>query len=1159
MALPDRTAPPRLQELETRETPAVLAGVETFDQAPAFPVGWVAWSNDAISLPSVQAGVGVNNSAAVVSPGSSRTVGYSWQTQSVNADTGASASIFADSLVPALVIARGQNLDSNTPSYLAAVVTRGLTVELWQVTAGQITVLASLSSPSSTYVSRQWVKVSLVPTGTNATITVSRQDTGQFLNSQGQWQATETTAISAKVAAQSGDGLLGMGRAARYAGTVKFDNFALVPTPTPTPTPTSPPPASPPATSLPLVVENFNNVVVGTIPNTWTTWSSSPTASFQAAAPKVSLPTNSIASNSPLLSNAAARAWVEEDLGANVDVAASVYLDSLISAQVFARGTNLATRTPTYYAVTITRGLQASLVKVQDGVSTTLATIRSTAYFSGQWVRVNLIVEGDRIRVTITRQDTGQYLQSNGTWGPAPNNLFDLRDGSITAAGRVGVARAASVAGAVSFDDFEARALAPVLKPTVAVQAVGTLSGLSFVGSVAFVAKAHAGSSPLTSLEFKLNGETRFISTNRDTATWTLDTRTLANGKFTLTVRVVDSNGCSALVDLTFLVNNAATDPLPKPTAPSHYDHIRIAMLAYSGTPMGEFEQSLLRTSVDLVIPNSAYLATIDGIAPDTPQIIYTNLSNTYGTLLTDWLNYADANGLSREDAFYHVAQATTFSGSSPSSQPVSWFWNVSLVSTTGTDVKDLTKASRGTSNTTTKWGSAGQAMVVGYTDEFREINVNVTSASANGWAGVWEYATRNSQGQTVWKTLTILKDGTAGLTQKGPGTITFDPPADWVATAAKAGDPAYLYVRFRVTNGTEAMAPITASILGRDYVRANGGQTGTIPAFDSNADTNGDGYLNDAEYARRAAGKDARFLHESRLFYPNYGQMRFVTNPSSTAVAAWAVDYHLRFLARQPLADGLFIDNSSGHVAIGNIALRESSATFNKDYALLVDAVSRAVSPKWVVSNTVGGRTTADATTAASSAAFEEFLLRPLVTNWSKFNDVVELVARRLAAPGSPYLIMDSLPYGGSPTDPRTQLATLAYYYLLADPERTFLMFYGGDNPASSWTEHWSPAVTVDIGQPVGAFTTLATGKDPTNSALTYKVFGRQYTDGLVVYKPLSYNLGKGEGTTADSTQTLVPLNGSYKVVNADGSVSAKPVTSVWLRNGEGVVLVKA
>jgi hypothetical protein len=97
-----------------------------------------------------------------------------------------------------------------------------------------------------------------------------------------------------------------------------------------------------------------------------------------------------------------------------------------------------------------------------------------------------------------------------------------------------------------------------------------------------------------------------------------------------------------------------------------------------------------------------------------------------------------------------------------------------------------------------------------------------------------------------------------------------------------------------------------------------------------------------------------------------------------------------------------------------------------------------------------------------------------------------------------------------------------------------------------------------VNVGAATGAMRTFATGTDPANAALTYKVFARDYANALVLYKPLSYALGKGEGTTANSTATTHQLNGTYRRVNADGSLSA-PVTSVTLRNGEGAILVKA
>jgi hypothetical protein len=168
---------------------------------------------------------------------------------------------------------------------------------------------------------------------------------------------------------------------------------------------------------------------------------------------------------------------------------------------------------------------------------------------------------------------------------------------------------------------------------------------------------------------------------------------------------------------------------------------------------------------------------------------------------------------------------------------------------------------------------------------------------------------------------------------------------------------------------------------------------------------------------------------------------------------------------------------------------------------------------------------------------------------------DLADLVARRAASASAPYAILDSLPAGGSPTDPRTQLATLAYYYLLADPANTFLDFYGGFEPASSWTRHWVPAVAYNIGQPLRPWSLFASGVDPENWNLSYHVYGRLFSNALVLYKPLSYGAGV-TGTTADATATTLSLGRSYRPLRADGTLGAA-VTSITLRNGEGAILV--
>jgi hypothetical protein len=235
-----------------------------------------------------------------------------------------------------------------------------------------------------------------------------------------------------------------------------------------------------------------------------------------------------------------------------------------------------------------------------------------------------------------------------------------------------------------------------------------------------------------------------------------------------------------------------------------------------------------------------------------------------------------------------------------------------------------------------------------------------------------------------------------------------------------------------------------------------------------------------------------------------------------------------------------------------------EPTATFSDDSGALMDAVSRAIAPRWVLANTAGGPTTADAIVAGSAADFEEFLLRPLAATWSQVGDAAGLVARRLNTAGGPLLVIDTSAQGGSPTDGRTQLAALAYYYLVGDPDRTMLMFFGGDSPSTTWMQHWSPAVNVNVGAPAGAMRVFATGGDPANAALTYQVFARDYGNALVLYKPLSYAQGVGAGTTADATATTHQLGGNYRVVNANGTLGPV-VTSVTLRNGEGAILVKA
>ncbi len=402
----------------------------------------------------------------------------------------------------------------------------------------------------------------------------------------------------------------------------------------------------------------------------------------------------------------------------------------------------------------------------------------------------------------------------------------------------------------------------------------------------------------------------------------------------------------------------------------------------------------------------------------------------------------------------------------------------------------------------------------------------------------------------TQWARLTTLTDTTGGLLHSGQ--ITFDPPANWKAASINGSAPMY-FVRIRTA--TSGRAPVASSILGNDYLNTNGTTSGVIPVFDYAADTNHDGYLDNAEWANRAPGDNARFAYQSRSFYSNYGQMRFATNPSNASFQTWMVQYMQQLLQSAPFSDGLFIDNSNTPPPLPGNNILESLANYGTDYATLLNKIAVALGPtKLVMPNTY-----TPGVIQQTAGFFEEVALKPLAHTYDQFESVAGKIATWEASRSpAPLAVLDMDASGGSPTDPRTEMAGLAYYYLLADPQNTFIDPFGGDEPGSDLTRHWFNALTFNVGQPVGPWSMLLQGTDPSNSAFTYRVYQRTYTNALVLFKPLSENSSGAAGTIADNTATTIQLNGSYRLLNVDGSLGGV-ITSVSLRNGEGAILVKA
>ncbi|HEV3142757.1 MAG TPA: Ig-like domain-containing protein [Gemmataceae bacterium] len=1115
------------ERLEDRATPAAVWQLQTFDSVALgqIPTNWSQWSNEAGTSFGVDSTLALNGTQSLSSAGDSVLAARAWSNAVLPADFGVFASVYVNSLQPVQLFVRGQNLNSAQPSYYAVSIQRGVQISLLKVVNGQTTVLATLTSKS--YLSNQWVRVTLQPSGQALAVEVLRLDTQQYLNGSGNWQAGRTVALQASDGSIGADGLIGINRPAAYSGKVSLDDFTIL---------------------VPEYRQNFDAVALGTLPNGWSQWSNNSSGAFQASNQQSLSAPQSLASTAAT-SQTESRTWLSTPYPPDVQVSAAVYLNGLNPAEIFARGSNLNTATPSYYALAITRGLQIQLLRVVNGAATVLQSLSSSSYVANQWIKLSLRVIGNQIQAVVYNPITQQYLNSSGNWQAQFTIALTCTDTAISGMGLVGIERPAKYAGAVYFDDFAVTSAFGDTEPPV-VTLVQLTSGNILSGTTTIQANLTDGGG-IDHVDFLIDGQLRF-STAETPSSWTLDTTGLSNGAHTLLVRAYDLGGNVGSRSASFSVQNWN---VPLPIIPKHYSNIRMAELAYSGTPVGSFEQQLIQNSVDLVVSDSQYLALVHSISPNTPQLIYTNFSNLYGPLLLDWLNYANANGLNPEDAFYHVTVPTSFTGASASSQPVNWFWYAARGNSL-TSLTNLTSAAHDTTLGDVTLGSLGQSLYLGYPAPFREINVNLSQAAASGWKGVLEYASGvDANGTpTNWKPLTLIKDGTNGFAQSGQ--ITFDPPTDW--TMAQIGSQARMYfVRIRTISG--GTAPAATTILGRDYVSANGASHGTIPVFDYAADADHDGYLNDAEYANRTPGDNARFAYESRLFYPYYGQMRFVLNPSNGDVQQWAASYAARLLTAQPFAAGLFVDNSSGHSPLAGFSVAESTSSYSTDYASMLGGISTQIAPQWLMANTSGGGSETDAVIRNTAASFQESAIRALASGWQQFEDLANTVAHRqaLTTPAH-YMILDSMTTGGSPTDARTQLATLAYYYLIADPATTFLNYAGGQAPNTSWTQHWIPAAGYNIGQPAGKWSLFASGKDPANSALTYHVYQRAYTNALVLYKPLSYATGVGTGSLADATATTFQLNGTYHLLQSDGTLSS-PVTSVTLRNGEGAILVKA
>jgi hypothetical protein len=218
-----------------------------------------------------------------------------------------------------------------------------------------------------------------------------------------------------------------------------------------------------------------------------------------------------------------------------------------------------------------------------------------------------------------------------------------------------------------------------------------------------------------------------------------------------------------------------------------------------------------------------------------------------------------------------------------------------------------------------------------------------------------------------------------------------------------------------------------------------------------------------------------------------------------------------------------------------------------------VLDAVDWAWGEVWIMDRGISNPTRGSARAVSYEYDYEE---------------AIASIVRQTRSGGRRVLGARDLETAPAPSE-RGRLFTLSLYYLVHNPN-TFYEYesYNGHNYTAHVAQwQWNPAVAWDIGQPdrvpdgfvdfEGKTGTtehyeFAAGADPYDSTLTYHVFARKFTKGLVLAKLMPVG-----SVVDDRSVTVHPLDRGYRVLHADGSVSVDLVFSVAIRNNEGVILV--
>ncbi|USN45749.1 MAG: hypothetical protein H6502_01295 [Candidatus Woesearchaeota archaeon] len=492
-------------------------------------------------------------------------------------------------------------------------------------------------------------------------------------------------------------------------------------------------------------------------------------------------------------------------------------------------------------------------------------------------------------------------------------------------------------------------------------------------------------------------------------------------------------------------------------------------------------------------------------------------------------------------------------------------------------------------------FGEEHSALYLGDMTKFAELHVNLVQVASNDFAPIFEYWNGGE-----WSSLTLIDDATNNFQRSG--VIRFMPPADWKARTPSF-NPRGTRLIYEIRIRSES-AP-TQNPIAQTYQLASGGALQNVPAeagseapgvsafhseifipreyayweFDPNNedapkgtiielnvtflgwndanDQNGDGYVDDDEFASLVDEKaTARFQHQARSAGYLYQYMSYATNFKSEAVADWIIQALIDDYDASAY-DGIMIDSLGRAVRSrcwnNSIKFIEyPGGLYDSQYEEAIRRIMIALQDSLPGEIVLGNNNLRLYYNNITDGGEGELFFDIKAMTRSRFTQRAPIVVQE--AKNEKILLVHNQAYtsDGLIDIERNNMFALASYYLI-DYNTTYFWYQSSLHYGTPW-DYWFDAITYDAGAPLGDYYEFASGDDPSYAGHDYTIFARDRQKGLVLVKLMPSTT---ESSLDDDSQTSHSLPGTYRRLTSDGSLAPGILSTVSLRNNEGVVLI--